>query len=163
MSVLTYLAQSSQYYSEYSDGYSTVSDGAAVAAVSAVLFTFLFFASIIAYVIYALLLGFIFKKAGVPQWVAWVPFYNVWKMLEIGGQPGFWAVLSIIPIVNIVSLVFIYIAMYNIGLRLQKEGWFVLLAIFLPLVWAIWLAFDGSKWQPAGGAATAKPVASTKA
>lgn len=156
MSVLTYLAQESQYYT----GYETYSDynagDGAVAAVAAVTFImFTLFASLIGYVIHAILLGLIFKKAGVPQWIAWVPFYNVWKTLELGGQQGFWAVLLIVPFVNIASLVFIYIAMYHIGLRLQKEGWFVLLAIFLPLVWSIWLAFDNSKWQPVVGAKAA--------
>jgi hypothetical protein len=40
-----------------------------------------------------------------------------------------------------------YIAMYTIGLRFGKEGYFVLLAIFLPIVWSAWLAFDKSTWQ----------------
>lgn len=161
MSVLTYLAQS-QYYTEYSDTYSdsVTTDGAAAMVAATVFIMFALFASLIGYVVHAILLGLIFKKAGVPQWAAWVPFYNVWKMLEIGGQPGFWSVLLIVPFVNIASIVFIFIAMYHIGLRLQKEGWFVLLAIFLPLVWSIWLAFDNSKWQPAGGA---KPAAKATA
>ncbi len=76
-----------------------------------------------------------------------MPIYNTWKLLEIGGQQGFWAVLGVIPIINIVSSVFTYIAMYHIGKRLGKDDWFVLLAIFLPLVWLIWLAFDDSKWS----------------
>ena len=68
-------------------------------------------------------------------------------MLEIGGQKGFWAVLGFVPIVNFVSLIFVIIAMYQIGLNLGKEAWFVLLAIFVPLVWYIWLAVDSSKWK----------------
>lgn len=104
------------------------------------------FAFVISYVISAFLLSRIFKKAGVKESIAWIPFYNVWKFLELGGQQGFWAVLYLIPIVNIVSMVFTYIAMYHVGLRLQKEGWFVLIGIFFPLVWLIWLGFDDSKW-----------------
>ena len=68
-------------------------------------------------------------------------------MLEIGGQPGFWAVLSIIPVVNIVGAVFLYIAMFHIGKKLGKGGEFVLWAIFLPYVWYPWLAFDKSVWN----------------
>lgn len=122
---------------------------AAGIAIAGTVFLFLFIIAIISYAIGAWLLGRVFKKAGEPQWAAWVPIYNTWKLLEIGGQQGFWAVLALIPFVNIVSLIFMYIAMYNIGKTLGKEDWFVLLAIFLPIVWLIWLGFDDSKW-PSG-------------
>jgi len=120
---------------------------AAGAIIGAGFFAFGLFFVVIAYVVGALLLGRIFKKAGAPAWAAWVPFYNNWKLLEIGGQQGFWAVLSIIPVVNVVSAIFIYIAQYHVGLKLGKSGAFVLLAIFLPIVWLIWLAVDSSKWN----------------
>jgi hypothetical protein len=40
-----------------------------------------------------------------------------------------------------------YIAMYKIGLKFGKEGWWVILAIFVPIVWIAILAFDSSKWN----------------
>ncbi|MBI3889665.1 hypothetical protein HY312_03800 [Candidatus Saccharibacteria bacterium] len=146
MSVFSQLAQSSAYYEQSA----TPNDDAAVYVMLIFLFFFVVI-SIISYVVYSLLLGRIFKKAGVEQWIAWVPFYNFWKTLELGGQQGFWAVLLVIPFVNIVASIFLYIAMYNIGLKLQKEGWFVLFAIFLPIVWYAWLALDSSKWNEKGG------------
>ena len=130
---------------DYSDYYTTTSDPSTAGAALLLLFIYFLFIAV-TYAITALLLGQIFKKAGVPRWIAWVPFYNSWKLLELGGQQGFWAVLAIIPVVNIVSAVFTYIAMYHIGLKLGKPGAFVLFAIFLPIVWMIWLAVDGSKW-----------------
>lgn len=129
------------------DYYQDAPSDAATAAVFLGFMTFFLVLALVSYVVTSWLFGRIFKKAGVEQWIAWVPIYNTWKLLEIGGQQGFWAVLSLIPIVNIVAAVFVYIAMYNIGKNLGKEGWFVLLAIFLPLVWLIWLAFDDSKWH----------------
>lgn len=101
---------------------------------------------LIAYAISAFLLGRLFKKAGVVQWIAWVPIYNMWKLLQIGGQEGFWAVFALLPFVGFVSIIFIFIAMHNIGKKLGKGDWFVLLAIFLPIAWMIWLGFDDSKW-----------------
>lgn len=130
--------------------YPTATGDADAGVAIAIFFAFLgifIFAFVISYVISAFLLSRIFKKAGVKESIAWIPFYNVWKFLELGGQQGFWAVLYLIPIVNIVSMVFTYIAMYHVGLRLQKEGWFVIIGIFFPLVWLIWLGFDDSKWQ----------------
>lgn len=139
-------------YNDYNYSYETpdvaadVDPAVAAAAISGAVMIILI-VGIISYVISAILLGRIFKKAGVESWKAWVPIYNTWVMLQIGGQQGFWSILLLIPIVNIVAIVFMYIAMYQIGLKLGKSGAFVLLAIFLPLVWLIWLAFDDSKWH----------------
>ena len=123
-----------------------MSDGAAVGMLLFVMLFALVF-GVAMYIIFALLMGRIFKKAGVESWKAWVPVYNNWVLLELGGQQGFWAVLALVPVVNIVAAIFIYIAMHNIGLKLGKEGAFVLLAIFLPVVWLIWLAVDSSTWK----------------
>lgn len=151
MGILSTLAQSQTYNEQVQLTTNSVDTAATVAFLVGAMF-FILFLSFIFYVLFAIFLGKIFKKAGIPQWIAWVPIYNNWKMLEIGGQQGFWAILAIIPVVNIVSAVFMYIAMYNIGLKLSQEGIFVLLAIFLPVVWIIWLAIDKSTWDDSKGA-----------
>mgnify|MGYP001163271641 CR=1 FL=1 len=140
--------------------YETMTDGDAawMAAVSVVIFGLFLVISVIAYVINAFLLSRIFKKAGEKEWIAWVPIYNSWKLLELGGQQGFWAVLMVIPFVNIISIIFLYLAMYNVGLKLQKDGWFVVLAIFIPILWLGWLAFDSSKWDEKGKLARKTPA-----
>jgi len=149
MSISTLFGQVSPYYNyDYHYNMPDHVSGAAMAGVLVFAILFGLFVAAAVYVIHAFLLSRIFKKAGVKEWKAWVPVYNNWVMLELGGQQGFWAVLAFIPIVNIASAVFMYIAMYHIGLRLGKEGAFVLLAIFLPIVWYIWLAVDSSKWKP---------------
>lgn len=132
-------------------------DGVAAGIVLGGIFLFFVFIFVlIAYVVGAWLLGRIFKKAGEPQWIAWVPIYNSWKLLELGGQQGFWAVLALIPFVNIIAAIFLYIAMYHVGKKLGKEDWFVLFAIFLPVVWLVWLAFDDSKWPKAAASKSPK-------
>lgn len=146
---------STDYYSSSS---LSSSEAAGLAVGMGIFFVFMLIFVIAAYVINAFLLSRIFKKAGVEQWIAWVPVYNSWKLLEIGGQPGWWAILAFVPFVNIAAVIFMYIAMYHIGLKLQKEGWFVLLAIFVPTVWMIWLAFDSSKWNEAGEGVAAAPA-----
>lgn len=159
MGILSTLAQYDGYYDDsyyYTTTYSSGDPAAAAAA--AVIFGFLFFVFAVGfYVLMAICLMRIFKKAGVKEWIAWVPFYNYWKMLEIGGQQGFWSVLAIIPFVNIVAAVFMYIAMYNIGLKLGKDGAYVLLAIFLSPVWFILMAVDKSPWNDAAGAPSLAP------
>ena len=150
MNTLLNFAQSSYDYNTYTTTTST--DPAVSAGVAAVLILLYFVILAAVYVVTAIFLGKIFKKAGVPSWIAWVPFYNSWKLLEIGGQQGFWAILAILPIVNIVSAIFVLIAIYNIGLKLGKSGAFFLLGFFLPLVWMIWLAVDHSVWDDSLGA-----------
>lgn len=146
MNNLSLLAHTDSYYHyDYSYGYQTAST--LTPAVLAMIFFVYFIVLAGVYVLHAFLLSRIFKKAGVKQWIAWVPFYNSWKLLELGGQQGFWAVLAIIPVVNIVSAVFMYIAMYHIGLKLGKSEAWVVLAIFLPTIWMAILAFDSSKWS----------------
>jgi hypothetical protein len=151
MSALSLFGQMSPYsygpmyhYHNSIQGTSGSADGAALFLV-----TFMFVALILigVYVVTGIFLGKVFKKAGVDGWKAWVPIYNSWILLELGGQYGFWAVLSLIPIVNIVAAIFMYIAMYHVGMKFGKEGAFVLLAIFFPLIWMIWLGVDRSVWH----------------
>jgi hypothetical protein len=120
-----------------------VTSGAVI--VGLMMFTFVFIIAI--YIVTSIMLARIFKKAGVEGWKAWVPVYNTWVTLELGDQKGWWALVFLVPIANIIATVFLYIAMYNIGLHLEKEGLFVLWAIFLPLVWYAWLAYDKSTWD----------------
>jgi small-conductance mechanosensitive channel len=148
MSLLSLFAQSSYYSDQYY--YNEPSIEGSNAAYAGIFIFALIFALIItitAYVAMAFLLGRIFKKAGIESWKAWVPVYSNWIMLELGGQKGYWAVLVLVPIINIAAVVFMFIAMYHIGLNFGKEGAFVLLAIFLPIVWYIWLAVDSSTWK----------------
>ncbi len=144
MSIVSLFGQTSPYYD---DSYAYSNADVATAGAVVFMIFFMLFIGIVAYIVTALFLSRIFKKAGVEGWKAWVPVYNSWVLLELGGQKGYWAVLALIPIVNIVSAVFMYIAMYHIGLNFGKDGAFVLLAIFLPIVWMIWLAVDKSTWK----------------
>ena len=154
MNTLLQFAQSVTTYT------TSASNEEIAAATFAALGIFAIFATIfgvIGYVINAIFLGKVFKKAGIESWVAWVPIYNSWKMLEIGGQKGYWSVLALLPVVQIASIVFLIIAFYNIGLKFGKTGGFVALAILLPFVWVIWLAVDTSVWNNALGAPSQAP------
>ncbi len=100
------------------------------------------------YAVSAWLLGRVFRKAGIPQWKAWVPFYNQWVFLELGGQRGWFAVLLAIPLANIVATVFLCIAAYNIGFAFSKDGAWVILYLIVPWAWWAIIGFDSSRWEP---------------
>lgn len=137
------------YYQE-APTYTTYDAGLSTAAILGIILATLLI-SLAMYALFSYFTSLIFKKAGVKQWKAWVPIYNSYVLLQIGGQPGWWAFLAFIPVVNIASVVFMYIAMYNVGLKLQKSGAFLLLALFLSPVWIIILAFDSSRWNDSAG------------
>jgi hypothetical protein len=91
-----------------------------------------------AYVINSILLMKIFKKFDIEGWKAWVPFVNNWTFLEIGGQHGWW---QFVPVANVI---FMIIAVYNIGLKFNKSGAFVVLYIFIPIIWMIIMAIKST-------------------
>ncbi len=143
-----------------SDTTLTASESAALAGLFISFFIFFLIFIIIFYIFSAICLGQIFKKAGKEVWPAWVPFYNSWVLFELGDQKGAYILFQFVPFVGqIIFMVFQFIAMYNVGLKLGKSGAFVLWGIFLAPVWYAWLAFDKSKWNNSlAPAVPAKPV-----
>lgn len=143
---------------EYETYQTTTSMSAAEAAVFGSVF--LVFGSIMLILVIVMIVAMwkIFAKAGEPGWKAIVPIYNSWVFLKLGNQAGWWALVALIPLVNIVAVVFLAIAAYNIGLKLGKQGWWVILYILVPFIWALILAFDSSKWQGNAPGVIANPV-----
>lgn len=130
-------------YESTTYGTTSASDAAAGGGVIIAILLIMLLMLIAVYVIGAIFLGMIFKKAGIESWKAWVPIYNNWVLLEMGGQQGWISLLSLVPGASIVTAIFMYIAMYHIAIKFGKDGTlFLLLAIFLPIVWFIWLAVD---------------------
>ena len=108
--------------------------------------------TLLMYAIVAIFLGKLFKKVGIPAWQAWVPVLNNWKLFEIGGKPGFWAVLAVVPVLNIVSAIFGIIAMHNINLKLRYDAGMTVLAVLVPLVWFIIVGTSSHTWDDSLGA-----------
>jgi hypothetical protein len=104
---------------------------------------------VIAYVYNSLTLMGIFRKAGLEVWPAWVPFFNVWRLLQLGGQKGAWVLASLVPVIGtIVYLVVLISAGWKIQNAFGKSPGFFVLAILLTPVWYGILAWDSSVWRP---------------
>lgn len=88
----------------------------------------------------------IFKKAGVPGWVALVPYYSLTKTLEIGKKPMWWSFMILIPIVNIFFCVKI---VRRLAAVFGKGAWFTVGMIFLPFIFLPIIAFGKSQYNPA--------------
>jgi hypothetical protein len=90
----------------------------------------------------------LFRKVGIEPWAAWVPYFNIWRILELGGQYGWFSLFTLVSPGAIVTVVFECIAAHRVGLAFRKSGSWVVLFIFLPFVWAWLLAADNEIYEP---------------
>jgi uncharacterized membrane protein YhaH (DUF805 family) len=44
----------------------------------------------------------VFTKAGKAGWLVLIPIVNIYQLLKIAGRPGWWLILFIIPLVNLI-------------------------------------------------------------
>ena len=51
----------------------------------------------------------VFAKAGQPGWAAIIPIYNVYILLKIAGRPGWWLLLCLVPLVNVIIAILVAI------------------------------------------------------
>src|SRR5437867_1608365 len=51
----------------------------------------------------------VFTKAGKPGWAALIPIYNFIVLLQIAGKPVWWILLFLIPVVNIIVLILVWV------------------------------------------------------
>lgn len=70
----------------------------------------------------------VFTKAGQPGWAAIIPFYNVYVLCKVAGRPGWWLVLFILPIVNII---FSIIVSLDVAKAFGKSGAFGFFLLWL--------------------------------
>ena len=92
-------------------------------------FFFLMWIAIYAYM--AFCLQTIAGKTGTGNgWLAWIPIANVYLMCLIAGKPGWWLLLCLIPFVNIVIMIIVWM---GIAEARKKESWLGILMI-IPIV-----------------------------
>jgi len=67
-----------------------------------------------------------FEKAGQPGWAILIPLYNVYIMLMISGRPGWWLLLYLIPLVNVVIAIIVAIDIAKAFGQSAAFGFFLL-------------------------------------
>lgn len=90
----------------------------------------------------------LFTKAGEDGWKILVPIYNLYVMLQIVGRPGWWLLLMMIPFVNLVVAIIVYI---DLAKSFGKDAAFGIGLVFLSPIFFPILAFGDSRYiGPAG-------------
>jgi spore maturation protein SpmB len=116
------------------------------------------FTSLLGYVIAGLCMMGMFKKAGKPQWAAFVPIYNWIVLLEIIGRPVWWVILLIIPCVNIIA--WIILALDIAKSYGQSQGFGIALGVgiifpIITLVCLVMLSYGPAQYTGPAAAQTA--------
>lgn len=93
--------------------------------------------SIILYLFFCFCVFLIAKKLEVPApWLAFIPIINIWTIVSCAGKPWWWILLLLIPIINIVIGIVIWM---SITKNMGKNKWLGLLML-VPIVNYIFLA-----------------------
>jgi hypothetical protein len=87
----------------------------------------------------------VFQKAGQPGWAAIVPIYNAYILLKTVGRPGWWVVLYLIPIVNVVIEIIVLI---DLAKCFGQGGGFAVGLFFLPFIFMPILGFGSAQYRP---------------
>lgn len=92
-----------------------------------------------------------FEKAGEPGWAAIVPLYNLWVMVKISNNSGWWFVFFFVPFLNFVALVKVPI---DVAKQFGQGLGFGLGLVFLNAIfWAV-LGFGDYQYQPSSSPGT---------
>lgn len=86
----------------------------------------------------------LFTKAGKPGWAAIIPIYNIIVLLEIVGRPIWWIILFLIPIVNFIVAIMVYI---DLAKSFGKDTLWGCLILLLPFIFLPLLAFGDSQYE----------------
>jgi hypothetical protein len=106
-----------------------------------------------AYVYFAVTLSIIARKTATPdRWMAWIPILNVALMCRVGRKPVWWIILLLIPLVNLIVAVILWMAIAQARGKSAALGILALIPVlnfFLPLLLAM---------GPAAGVAPGGPA-----
>jgi hypothetical protein len=94
----------------------------------------------------------VYAKAGKPGWGVLVPIYNMYLLCKISNRPGWWLLLMIIPLVNIIIIFIIYIDLAKV---FGKGTGFGIGLIFLSFIFVPILGYGSAQYV---GASTPAPT-----
>ena len=149
------------YYYGSGDYYSSSVSPAETAGILGFVLAYLGFIILLSigiYVLTSIATMKLFKKAGLPGWKAWVPFYNNWLFLELGGYNGALIFLAFIPFFGgIALLVATCLAANEISKKLDKSDIFILFPLgvitggITTIIWYCIAGFGKSTWNDSLG------------
>jgi len=123
---------------QYSSSSSSSSSGGS--AVVALLF-FAVYAAVIVLIIAGMWKMFV--KAGQQGWLSIIPILNTYVIIKLAGREGWWILLFLIPCVNIVVAIIVYM---DLAQKYGKSAAYGLGLIFLPFIFIPVLGFGDAEF-----------------
>ncbi len=106
----------------------SMEDAAPFLALSGIMLLFMLVLGIGSYVYLSLALQTIASKTATPNdWLAWIPIANLFLLLSVAKKPLWWLLLLLIPFVNLVILIIVWMAVAEA--RRKPNWWGILLIV----------------------------------
>ncbi len=86
----------------------------------------------------------VFTKAGRPGWAAVIPVYNAYVLLKVAGKPGWWLILFLVPVVNLIIFI---VAYHGLSKAFGHGGGFTVGLLLLSFIFVPILAFGSSQYH----------------
>jgi hypothetical protein len=87
----------------------------------------------------------VYTKAGQPGWTAFIPIYNFVVLCRIAGHSGWWVLLLLVPLVNIVVP---FIVHMDVARKFGRSVVFGICLTFFDFICMPILAFSESRYDP---------------
>lgn len=107
---------------------------------------------VLAYIISCIPLALIYKKADKSAVAAFVPIWNTIVLLQIVGRPVWWIILLLIPFVNVIILIIVYLDLATV---FGKRTGFGIGLILLTWIFMLILGVGSASYQGPIGRPTA--------
>ena len=85
----------------------------------------------------------VYTKSGRPGWACLIPIYNVYILLKIGGKPGWWLLMFLVPLANIVFAIW---TINMVSKSFGKDEGFTVGLILLPFIFYPILGFGSASY-----------------
>ncbi|MGW9157072.1 DUF5684 domain-containing protein [Microbacterium sp. NPDC055665] len=103
--------------------------------------------ALIFYILLAVAWWKVFTKAGYPGILALIPIVNAIFLLRIAGMSGWWVLLYLVPIANVVLAIVVAV---KVGARFGKGGFFSFFLLFVfSFIGYFILGFGDSRYRKA--------------
>ena len=90
-------------------------------------------------------LGKVFKKAGYPAWMAFIPFVNYFMMTKIAGLSQWFFWLTFVPLIGFVTS---GVVMLRLAQNYEKSTVFAVASVFFSFITIPIIGFDDSVYKP---------------